>query len=113
VIQGGLLTRPLNLRSGWFGRPRSELKAISEALWDLEDEYRACDSASESGPRIVELARAVYQNNDRRAAVKRRINERLGSEIRREVLQRNRFRAHRLNYRLDIHDPASTASSAS
>ena len=59
-----------------------------------------CESAGESGPRFVELARAVYQNNDRRAAVKRRINECLGSEIRREVLQGNRFRAHRRNYRL-------------
>ena len=31
--------------------------------------------------RFIELARSVYQRNDRRAAIKRRINQRLGSEI--------------------------------
>jgi hypothetical protein len=31
--------------------------------------------------RFIELARSVYETNDRRAAVKRRINERLDSEI--------------------------------
>jgi hypothetical protein len=31
--------------------------------------------------RFIATARSVYQHNDRRAAIKRRINERLGSEI--------------------------------
>jgi hypothetical protein len=39
------------------------------------------EKAADFGPRFVELARSVYQTNDRRAAVKRRINERLGSAI--------------------------------
>ncbi len=59
----------------------SELKAINEARWDIEDEIRACESTGDFGPRFVELARSVYRNNDRRAAVKRRINERLRSDI--------------------------------
>ena len=59
----------------------SELKAINEALWEIEDDIRACESAGDFGPRFIDLARAVYQNNDRRAAVIRRINERLGSGI--------------------------------
>jgi hypothetical protein len=61
--------------------PTSELKTINEALWEIEDEIRACESGGDFGPRFVELARAVYQTNDRRAAVKRRINDRLGAEI--------------------------------
>ncbi len=59
----------------------AELKAINEALWEIEDEIRDCEQAGDFGPRFIELARSVYQNNDHRAAIKRRINERLGSQI--------------------------------
>jgi hypothetical protein len=54
---------------------------INESLWRIEDEIRACERAGDFGPHFIELARSVYETNDRRAAVKRRINERLGSEI--------------------------------
>jgi hypothetical protein len=47
----------------------------------IEDDIRSCGREGDFGDRFVELARSVYENNDRRAAVKRRINERLGSEI--------------------------------
>ena len=40
-----------------------------------------CERDGDFGPQFVELARSVYQTNDRRAAIKRRINERLGSQI--------------------------------
>jgi hypothetical protein len=59
----------------------AELKSINESLWRTEDEIRACDRADDFGPRFIELSRSVYETNDRRAAIKRRINERLGSEI--------------------------------
>jgi len=58
-----------------------ELRAVNESLWRIEDEIRACEREQDFGPRFVELARLVYQVNDRRAAVKRAINGRLGSEI--------------------------------
>jgi hypothetical protein len=47
----------------------------------LEDDIRACGRSGDFGPQFIELARSVYESNDRRAAVKRRINERLGSKI--------------------------------
>jgi len=59
----------------------AELKSINELLWRTEDDIRSCERAGDFGPRFVELARSVYVANDRRAAVKRRINERLGAEI--------------------------------
>ena len=59
----------------------AELKSINESLWRIEDDIRDCERDGDFGARFVELARSVYQTNDRRAAVKRRINERLGSEI--------------------------------
>ncbi|MGO9462803.1 MAG: DUF6165 family protein [Isosphaeraceae bacterium] len=59
----------------------AELRSINEALWEVEDEIRGCERNGDFGPRFIELARSVYKTNDRRAAVKRRINERLGSQI--------------------------------
>jgi hypothetical protein len=59
----------------------AELKACNEALWDIEDEIRVHERNQEFGPRFIELARSVYHQNDRRAALKRRINELLGSVL--------------------------------
>jgi hypothetical protein len=60
---------------------RSRLKAVNEALWEIEDDIRERESRGDFGPRFIELARSVYLTNDRRAAIKREINERLGSQI--------------------------------
>jgi hypothetical protein len=62
-------------------RLTADLKAVNEALWDVEDALRVCERDRDFGPRFVELARSVYHHNDRRAALKRRINEMLGSTI--------------------------------
>jgi tetratricopeptide (TPR) repeat protein len=59
----------------------AELKSVNEALWTIEDEVRTCEREGDFGPKFVELARSVYKNNDHRAALKRQINERLGSRI--------------------------------
>ena len=58
-----------------------ELTAINSGLWDIEDGKRDCERRGDFGPAFVALARAVYIENDRRAAVKRRINDAAGSEI--------------------------------
>lgn len=59
----------------------AELKAVNEGLWVIEDDIRDCERAKDFGPRFIELARAVYVTNDQRAAVKRRINDLLGSDL--------------------------------
>jgi hypothetical protein len=59
----------------------AELRAINEELWEIEDRIRDCEKSGDFGPRFIALARSVYRANDRRAAVKRRINEASGSEI--------------------------------
>ena len=59
----------------------AELKTINEALWEIEDDIRDCDRDGEFGPRFVELARAVYRTNDRRAGLKKAINLHLGSRL--------------------------------
>jgi tetratricopeptide (TPR) repeat protein len=59
----------------------AELRGVNEALWQVEDELRRCERAGDFGPRFIELARSVYRLNDRRAAIKRQINEKLGSRL--------------------------------
>jgi hypothetical protein len=59
----------------------AELKSVNEALWDVEDAIRDCERRREFGAAFIELARSVYRHNDRRAALKRQINEWLGSRL--------------------------------
>jgi arginine deiminase len=60
---------------------RQSLCEANEALWDVEDAIREEERHKRFGERFVALARSVYVRNDERAALKRRINEVLGSEI--------------------------------
>jgi hypothetical protein len=62
-------------------RLTGELTEINAALWDIEDGKRDCERRQDFGPDFVALARRVYMDNDRRAAVKRSINLLVGSEI--------------------------------
>ena len=50
------------------------LRAVNGELWDIEDEIRAEEAAGRFGDRFIELARAVYVTNDRRAELKKKIN---------------------------------------
>ena len=59
----------------------AELKQVNQALWDIEDEVRVHERQEDFGERFVELARSVYRQNDRRAALKRRLNELFGSRL--------------------------------
>jgi hypothetical protein len=62
-------------------RLTAELTQINAALWDIEDGKRDHERRQDFGPSFVQLARRVYIDNDRRAAVKRAINALAGSEI--------------------------------
>jgi len=62
-------------------RLTAELTEINAALWGIEDGKRDCERRQDFGPAFVQLARRVYIDNDRRAAVKRDINLLVGSEI--------------------------------
>jgi hypothetical protein len=59
----------------------AELQSVNRALWRIEDDLRAVERAGQFDDRFIELARSVYRNNDRRALLKRRINQLTGSEI--------------------------------
>ena len=57
------------------------LQSVNEALWVIEDDIRDCERDSDFGQKFIDLARAVYKTNDKRAALKKEINILLGSHI--------------------------------
>lgn len=59
----------------------ADLKRINEKLWVIEDDIRDKERVGAFDREFIELARAVYFTNDERAAVKRKINTKLGSRI--------------------------------
>ena len=78
------------LRKSWTAHPASKtdisdemarLKAINEKLWEIEDDIRDKERNKAFDQEFIELARAVYFTNDERAAVKRELNLKLGSEL--------------------------------
>lgn len=64
-----------------LGQLQADLKTVNEVIWQVEDDIRDHERRKDFGPSFVELARAVYINNDQRAALKREINEALQSAI--------------------------------
>ena len=59
----------------------AELKAVNLELWRTEDDIRAQERAKTFGAEFVALARSVYRTNDKRAVLKREINDLLKSAI--------------------------------
>lgn len=59
----------------------ADLRTVNETLWDVEDELRLLEVEQRFDARFIALARAVYQTNDRRAALKKEINLLVGSAI--------------------------------
>ncbi|HEV7432395.1 MAG TPA: DUF6165 family protein [Steroidobacteraceae bacterium] len=62
------------------GEERS-LEEVNAKLWEVEDLLRDLEAEKRFDERFVELARAVYITNDERAAIKKRINVKLGSAL--------------------------------
>lgn len=59
----------------------NELAIVNHALWNVEDELRVHEREQTFGDEFVTKARSVYHLNDRRAAIKRQLNELFGSEL--------------------------------
>ncbi|MBS3810167.1 MAG: hypothetical protein KGY38_08440 [Desulfobacterales bacterium] len=57
------------------------LYEINSKLWDIEDAIREKEAAGSFDKGFIELARSVYFSNDDRAAVKREINLKYGSDL--------------------------------
>jgi hypothetical protein len=63
------------------GADEHALQAVNERLWDIEDRIRDKEARQTFDRDFIELARSVYVCNDERAALKKRINQQLGSRL--------------------------------
>ena len=64
----------------------ARLKVVNQQLWTIEDDIRDCERRGDFGDAFVALARSVYKSNDERAALKRQLNDCLGSPLVEEKL---------------------------
>ena len=58
-----------------------ELLEVNQKLWTIEDQLRELEKIQRFDETFIELARQVYITNDKRAAIKRSINEYYDSEL--------------------------------
>ena len=58
-----------------------ELIKINKTLWNIEDKIRFFESKKSFNKRFIDLARAVYKNNDQRSKIKKKINKLTGSYL--------------------------------
>ena len=58
----------------------TQLESINKKLWDIEDKLRVKESKREFDEEFIELARSVYFTNDKRAELKKEINDITGSD---------------------------------
>ena len=57
------------------------LRAVNRSLWETEDRIREKERNKDFGEEFIELARSVYKQNDKRAALKKSINTEHGSAL--------------------------------
>lgn len=53
----------------------NQLREVNKKLWKIEDRLRVLEKENKFDDEFIELARSVYINNDKRAEIKRKINE--------------------------------------
>jgi hypothetical protein len=63
-----------------------ELKEVNEKIWELEDIIRNCIKNNDRGDLYYTAALNIPITNDKRAEIKKQINEQFGSEIIEEKL---------------------------
>ncbi|MDC3170989.1 DUF6165 family protein [Prochlorococcus sp. AH-716-E13] len=59
----------------------NNLKQINNNLWKIEDNIRIKESNQEFDKEFIQLARSVYKENDKRASIKKEINQKYNSEL--------------------------------
>ena len=74
-------TLPLGDMAPQVAPLKADLTRVNEALWEIKDKIRDKEAAKAFDAEFIELARSVYVTNDQRAALKRRINQLLASEL--------------------------------
>ena len=67
----------------------NSLKEVNNNLWEIEDNIRIKERDQKFNKEFIQLARSVYKENDKRAAIKKEINQKYNSELVEEKSYRN------------------------
>jgi hypothetical protein len=59
----------------------NNLKEVNNNLWEIEDNLRIKESNKKFDKEFIQLARSVYKENDKRASIKKEINQKYNSEL--------------------------------
>ncbi len=59
----------------------NQLKKINNSLWGIEDKIRIKETKQQFDKEFIELARSVYKENDLRASIKKKINQKYNSNL--------------------------------
>ena len=59
----------------------NNLKEVNNNLWEIEDNIRIKESHKKFDKEFIQLARSVYKENDKRASLKKEINQMYNSEL--------------------------------
>ena len=59
----------------------NNLKEVNKKLWEIEDNIRIKESNQKFDKEFIQLARSVYKENDKRASIKKEINQKYNSEL--------------------------------
>ena len=59
----------------------NKLKEVNKNLWEIEDNIRIKESNQKFDKEFIQLARSVYKENDKRASIKKEINQKYNSEL--------------------------------
>ena len=62
----------------------NNLKTVKKNLWVIEDSIRIKERNQEFDKEFIALARSVYKENDKRASIKKTINQNYNSELNEE-----------------------------
>ena len=59
----------------------NNLKEVNNNLWEIEDNIRIKERNQKFDKEFIQLARSVYKENDKRASIKKEINQKYNSEL--------------------------------
>ena len=59
----------------------NNLKEINNNIWEIEDNIRIKESNQIFDKEFIQLARSIYKENDKRASIKKEINQKYNSEL--------------------------------
>lgn len=71
----------LDLHQGPLRKLYDELTEVNSLLWNIEDDIRDCERDKDFSQKFIDLARSVYVTNDKRALIKKQINQLTNSNL--------------------------------